>query len=93
VAAPLRSDPPIYLAGVNQGMIEAAGALADGLIGHPLFTRSYVNDVVRPALDCGSAVAGRNTCRGQAQRGCEVRSTMVPVDGAPLAHIVISAVL
>jgi alkanesulfonate monooxygenase SsuD/methylene tetrahydromethanopterin reductase-like flavin-dependent oxidoreductase (luciferase family) len=59
IAAPRRARIPIYLAGVNTAMIEAAGAVADGLIGHPLFTRSYVEEVVRPALDAGTAAAER----------------------------------
>lgn len=46
-------DIPIYLAGVNARMIRAAGFVADGLIGHPLFTRRYVEDIVLPALDDG----------------------------------------
>jgi 5,10-methylenetetrahydromethanopterin reductase len=32
---------------------------ADGIIGHGLFTRSWWNDVVRPALDAGTQSAGR----------------------------------
>src|SRR3954465_15503641 len=39
---PFRLDTPIYMAGVNARMVEAAGAVADGLIGHPLFTPEYV---------------------------------------------------
>jgi probable F420-dependent oxidoreductase len=50
---------PIYLAGVNARMIEAAGAVGDGLVGHPLFTRRYVEEVVRPALARGARRAGR----------------------------------
>src|SRR5204862_4413779 len=38
VAPPLRADVPVYLAGVNPRMIEAAGRVGDGLVGHPLFT-------------------------------------------------------
>lgn len=56
---PLRRDLPIYLGGVNPRMIEAAGAVGDGLIGHPLFTRSYTEEVVRPALARGAEGAGR----------------------------------
>ena len=56
---PLRRDIPIFLAGVNPRMVEAAGAVADGLVGHPLFTRRYVEEVVRPALDAGAARTGR----------------------------------
>lgn len=47
---PLRADIPVYLAGVGRRMVEAAGAVADGLVGHPLFTPEYVAEVVRPAL-------------------------------------------
>ncbi len=41
---------PIYLAAVNTGMIRAAARLADGLVGHPIFTRRYIKDVVNPIL-------------------------------------------
>jgi probable F420-dependent oxidoreductase len=61
--APPRSverEIPIYMAGVNRRMIEAAGAVADGLVGHPLFTRRYVEEVVRPALARGAARTGRD---------------------------------
>jgi len=60
VAPPLRTDLPIYLAGVNPRMIEAAGAVGDGLIGHPLFTPDYAREVARPALARGAERAGRD---------------------------------
>jgi probable F420-dependent oxidoreductase len=50
---------PIYLAGVGAGMVRLAGEVADGLIVHPLHSRSYLADVVRPAVAAGSAAAGR----------------------------------
>src|SRR5204862_6179929 len=56
---PLRLDTPIYMAGVNARMIEAAGAVADGLVGHPLFTPEYVREVARPALARGAERAAR----------------------------------
>lgn len=56
---PLRLDTPIYMAGVNARMVEAAGAVADGLVGHPLFTPEYVSEVVRPALARGAERTGR----------------------------------
>jgi probable F420-dependent oxidoreductase len=56
---PLRPNTPIYMAGVNARMIEAAGAVADGLVGHPLFTPEYVREVVRPALARGAERASR----------------------------------
>ena len=60
VPPPLRTDLPLYMGGVNARMIEAAGAVADGLIGHPLFTPEYTNEVVRPALARGAERAGRD---------------------------------
>lgn len=59
VIPPLREAVPIYMAGVNPRMIEAAGAVGDGLVGHPLFTPSYVREVVHPALERGAARTGR----------------------------------
>src|SRR5207302_2744377 len=41
---PHRLDTPIFTAGVHARMIEAAGAVADGLIGHPLFSPQYVRE-------------------------------------------------
>jgi probable F420-dependent oxidoreductase len=60
VAPPLREAIPVYMAGVNPRMIEAAGAVADGLVGHPLFTPEYVRSVAWPALERGAARAGRD---------------------------------
>ena len=56
---PFREDIPIYMAGVNARMVEAAGAVSDGLVGHPLFTPKYVREVVRPALARGAERTGR----------------------------------
>lgn len=49
-----RERIPIYLAGVNEGMVRTAAAVADGLIGHPIYTRRYISEVVQPLLE-GSA--------------------------------------
>lgn len=51
-----RKDIPIYLAAVNRGMIQTAAQVADGLIGHPIFTRKYIRDEVLPRLE-GSSCA------------------------------------
>ncbi|MCZ4492739.1 MAG: flavin-dependent oxidoreductase, F420-dependent methylene-tetrahydromethanopterin reductase [Conexibacter sp.] len=59
VAPPIRTHIPVYTAGVNPRMIEVAGRVADGLVGHPLFTTRYVDDVVRPAIARGTQHAGR----------------------------------
>jgi probable F420-dependent oxidoreductase len=55
-----RPPIPVYLAGFNARMVQAAGAVADGLVGHPIFTRRYVEEVVRPALSAGAARTGRD---------------------------------
>ena len=54
------AEIPVYMAGVNPRMIEAAGAVGDGLVGHPLFTPEYVSDVARPALASGAERTGRD---------------------------------
>jgi probable F420-dependent oxidoreductase len=59
MAPPLREHLPIYLAGVNPVMVRTAGEVADGLVGHPMFTNHYLEEVVRPALARGAATAGR----------------------------------
>jgi alkanesulfonate monooxygenase SsuD/methylene tetrahydromethanopterin reductase-like flavin-dependent oxidoreductase (luciferase family) len=59
VRAPAREELEVWVAGVNRRMIEAAGRVGDGLIGHPLFTPEYVAEVVRPALARGAAAVGR----------------------------------
>jgi probable F420-dependent oxidoreductase len=48
-AAP-RLHIPVYIAAVNRGMIRAAAASADGLVGHPIFTRKYIREAVLPEL-------------------------------------------
>ena len=58
VRPPLRSAIPVYLAGVNARMIRAAGRVADGLVGHPISTPEYLDEVARPALSAGAQEAG-----------------------------------
>jgi probable F420-dependent oxidoreductase len=49
-----RDSIPVMLAGVNRGMIRSAAACADGLVGHPIYTRKYISEKVLPELE-GSA--------------------------------------
>ena len=49
----VRSDIPIYMAGVNPTMVRTAATVADGLVGHPLYSRRYLSEVVIPAVDAG----------------------------------------
>nr|WP_158077442.1 LLM class flavin-dependent oxidoreductase [Amycolatopsis keratiniphila] len=48
----------MYMAGVNARMVRAAGEVADGLVGHPLFTPEYLRHTVWPALQAGADRAG-----------------------------------
>ena len=57
---PFRERLPIYTAGVQPRMVETAGRVADGVVGHPMFTKRYVDDVVRPAVAKGAAKTGRD---------------------------------
>lgn len=56
---PLRGHLPIWIAGVNPMMLRMAGRVADGLIGHPMFTADYVEQVVRPEMAMGAAKTDR----------------------------------
>jgi probable F420-dependent oxidoreductase len=51
--APVREKIPVYLAGVREGMIRTAAEVADGLLGHPIYSLRWVNDVVLPSLSRG----------------------------------------
>ena len=51
--APVRARLPIYLAGVREGMIRTAAEVADGLLGHPIYSLRWINDVVLPSLARG----------------------------------------
>ena len=61
VGAPVlgRVDAPILIGAFNKRMAAAAGRVADGVIGHGLFTRAWWEDVVRPALATGAALAAQ----------------------------------
>lgn len=47
--------PPIWLAAVGPRMLAAAGSVADGLICHPLLSRSYLDEVITPTVAAGRA--------------------------------------
>ena len=49
-----RLDIPILLGAFNTQMAQVAGRVADGVIGHGLFTQQWWDDVVRPSLATGS---------------------------------------
>lgn len=54
-----KPDIPVYLAGVNHDMIKLAGMLCQGLMVHSFHTRTYLREVILPALTEGLIAAGR----------------------------------
>jgi probable F420-dependent oxidoreductase len=54
-----RTAIPIWVAGVNQKMVGAAGATADALVGHPIATRRWHRERSLPWLRAAEAKAGR----------------------------------
>ncbi len=61
--------PPVYLAGVGEGMTEVAGEVADGFFVHPFSTKKYLQEVTLPALLRGRAKAGKADLDGFAIAG------------------------
>lgn len=59
----VRPSIPIYLAAVQKGMLRTAGEVADGLIGHPLYSRRYLREFVVPNVEAGLRRAGRERKR------------------------------
>jgi probable F420-dependent oxidoreductase len=54
-----RAEVPIWIAAVNRGMAQAAGACADALIGHPIATRRWHREVTLACIAEGEREAGR----------------------------------
>jgi probable F420-dependent oxidoreductase len=55
----VRQDIPIWVAAVNRGMVAAAGAVADALVGHPIASRRWHREVTLPGLRSAEEAAGR----------------------------------
>ncbi|HVW48588.1 MAG TPA: LLM class flavin-dependent oxidoreductase [Solirubrobacterales bacterium] len=47
------SAPPVYAAAMQAGMCRMAGDVADGLIGHPIQSLRWIDEVVRPGFEGG----------------------------------------
>lgn len=56
----VRNRIPIYLAAVQKGMLRTTGEVADGLVGHPLYSRKFLAEFIRPCLQEGAQRAGRS---------------------------------
>lgn len=57
---PVQRRLPIWTAGIGPRLVAVAGAVSDGLVGHPMMTLTYLADAVRPALAAGAESAGRD---------------------------------
>ncbi|HVQ57928.1 MAG TPA: LLM class flavin-dependent oxidoreductase, partial [Solirubrobacterales bacterium] len=54
-----REAVPIYTAAVQAGMARMAGDVADGLIGHPIQSLRWIDEVIVPAFEKGLGRSGR----------------------------------
>src|SRR5438477_1914230 len=59
-AGPPPGPIPIYLAAVNERMLQLIGAKADGFLGHPFTSPSYVQEVALKHIAAGAEAAGRS---------------------------------
>jgi alkanesulfonate monooxygenase SsuD/methylene tetrahydromethanopterin reductase-like flavin-dependent oxidoreductase (luciferase family) len=57
--APLRTNIPIWIAGLRQPLIRLAGEVADGVIGHPIWSIEWATTKVQDDLKAGLAKSGR----------------------------------
>ena len=55
----VRDRIPLYLAAVQKGMLRTTGEIADGLVGHPLYSRKYIAEFIRPNIEVGAKRGGR----------------------------------
>jgi len=57
---PVREAVPIYAAAVREGMARMAGDVADGLIGHPMCSLRWLDEVLVANFEAGLARSGRD---------------------------------
>jgi alkanesulfonate monooxygenase SsuD/methylene tetrahydromethanopterin reductase-like flavin-dependent oxidoreductase (luciferase family) len=55
-----RLDVPILIGAFNRLMLRTTGRVADGVLGHGLFTDRWWDEIVRPEVDAGLQAAGRD---------------------------------
>jgi 5,10-methylenetetrahydromethanopterin reductase len=55
-----RLDVPILVGAFNKVMVRTAGRVADGVLGHGLFTDRWWTELVEPALSRGAESSGRD---------------------------------
>ncbi len=60
---PARDSVPIYAAAVREGMARMAGDVADGLIGHPMCSLRWLDEVLVANFERGLERSGRDRAR------------------------------
>jgi probable F420-dependent oxidoreductase len=58
-AAPLRTDLPIWIAGLRQPLVRLGAEIADGVLGHPIWSIDWATTKVLDDLKRGLAKAGK----------------------------------
>ena len=53
-------DVPILIGAFNKGMLKVAGRVADGIVGHGIFTDRWWEETIDPNMEAGAVAAGRN---------------------------------
>ncbi len=56
---PVRDRIPVYLAAIREGMARAAGDVADGILGHGLWSYRWTKEVIIPNVAIGLKRSGR----------------------------------
>jgi len=51
--------PPVWIAGVNEGLARMAGEVCDGFLAHPFHSVRYLREALRPWIAGGLTAAGR----------------------------------
>ncbi len=57
---PLREEIPIWIAALRAPMVRMAARIADGMIGHPMWSIEWATEQMAPELDAALAKAGRS---------------------------------
>ena len=61
VSPPTRPSIPIYLPAVFESAVRLAGDVADGLVGHPIWSAHWIHEQVKNSLDAALKNAKRNS--------------------------------
>ena len=59
IAPPVREQIPIWVAALRSKVVGVAAEMADGLMGHPMWSIEWIIDRMKPEFEAGLAKAGR----------------------------------